>query len=865
MQKYLRLGILLTALVLAGCGARAPVPPALVDDTTVRLGSDGALNLEKLLTEDRATLAKLAEETAGHARDLRSTLGTKPKELLLLPSYVISSGRGLLHQPRYSEKLGVSVPSYHKEGQPDPELALHLARHGDAEAARMLAPPGDVEFAKQIDAVRPTTNYPAEWVQLVAQAQHLAELKVTAGMVDGATDLASLHRQLNAVLDDRAKAGPLGALLLPTGRRTLTDAAAAWRKPGHIKSALADDIDAVVKNWGHVPDPQPLLTPGAPREAVTRVLGNAGGARGIATQEDAVARAVDLLALPVVPEGVEGVVAFLDSKGQLGEFQVNYVARINQRYPEPHTLALPLVERGATGPEALRAAGLTFTVTLLPRSNALGAVVRIADARAEPLAATLPAQPLEFAPLRLDRSFETNRLLLDRQKPFEARGRLAVERADTIKSLQQPVREPLPGEVILEREKEYDLVRALQFRWKPGQIVAVEAASKLAGPLWAAYGPAKFEQSDSDADALYLRWEQAGVVYALRLPTLDTESPTFAVTRTDHSPATLTARDAAARKLDQQDRAARLAERKPVERLERWLQVAGLKLGLSKEDALKLLPKTDAWRQVKTPDSVVLYHSAPPPAKVTFWPRMLVVRFDSKDRVTEVRGLYTEGPARPDARTPGLFETFQAHNGEPAKVAATWGGLWANLPPLGGAAQAFRWQDDVTSLRFQRDAFAAELTLTDRPADAPEGGTLAPLVTVGQGVPGCTLGASKADVLKQWPNPPATPDGGLALNQPAESKFDAVIVYFTDDKVSRVLARLAEKPSGGLAGVEAILGKFYSENPTLGLVRRRQTERAGDTLAGWGWHDDAVRVWAFGEETREGPRVFVEWRGWPVK
>jgi hypothetical protein len=42
-------------------------------------------------------------------------------------------------------------------------------------------------------------------------------------------------------------------------------------------------------------------------------------------------------------------------------------------------------------------------------------------------------------------------------------------------------------------------------------------------------------------------------------------------------------------------------------------------------------------------------------------------------------------------------------------------------------------------------------------------------------------------------------------------------------------------------------------------------EAAGQLLGGWGWHDDSVRVWGFGQGSPDGPIGFVEWRAWPIK
>jgi hypothetical protein len=887
MRMHLQLGLFLAALTLAGCGARGPVGPAQVDDTQARLGNDCGLNLDALLSENRAALAKRVEDLKENTRDLRASLSGKQPELMLLPRFLPSAGPGPLFQGAYSVNVGFTIPKYLKPGQTDADLALHLARHGDVEAAKKLAPPGDTALQKQIESYKGKRNYPIEWTELVILAQLLGELKLMDGSVDGATELVVLHKQVDKVLDQKNTSGPLGALLLPTGRRALEAAAVQWRKPEHLKSVLADDITAALKKWGDIAAPQPLLVPGASKETVVRILGGSAGPRAVASsKEDAVARALDLLALPLVRDGVDSIVGFLDDKGNLTCLQLVYAGKTSSHYPEPRDLATALGDRGleATEPPAkdtlsrslYKAGGLAYEITLVSHSNSLGGVARITSTKGEKLTATLPARPLDFNPLRLDRSFETNRILLDRQKSLEGKNRLSVERVETIKNIQQPIQDPLPGEVVLEREKDNDLVRTLNFRWKAKQNVNLEAATRLAIPLWKLYGPSRVEEMESEvagSAGVVLTWEQSGVQYALRLPYNDAEALNFAVSAVDQSPEAQTEREKGASSLEAKDRQARLAAGKPIQQLDRWLQVPGLTLGMSRADAMTVLPRADPWRQAKFGDSILLFHTAPPPNNVTSWPRQVIVRFDAKDRVGEIRALYTEGPAKADARNPGLYESLRKTNGEPRKVTASWAGLWSDLPPLGGPAQASRWSDDLTCLQFQRDAFTTEVTVRDCPPDAREGASLPPLATVGTGPDGCTLGTTKADILKKWPEPTSLTDGALVLKQEPASKFDIVLVYFADDKVNRVVGRLRDKPKTaqpgpeGLAALEALFNKFYGSQlgAGLGLLRRRQVEASGQMLAGWGWHDDSVRVWAFGQSTPDGPRAFVEWRHWPVK
>src|SRR5262249_29074660 len=137
---------------------------------------------------------------------------------------------------------GVSLPPYLAEGGKDTELALHLARHGDVEAALRLADPADAATSK-IEACRCARNYPAEWTRLVGMMLHAAQIDLATGNLGGGRELVGLHRQLQTVLDAKAQAGPLGAALLGRGRGALAQAAAAWRK--EEKNDLAGQADEV--------------------------------------------------------------------------------------------------------------------------------------------------------------------------------------------------------------------------------------------------------------------------------------------------------------------------------------------------------------------------------------------------------------------------------------------------------------------------------------------------------------------------------------------------------------------------------------------------------------------------------------------
>src|SRR5262249_59171263 len=99
-----------------------------------------------------------------------------------------------------------------------------------------------------------------------------------------------------------------------------------------------------------------------------------------------------------------------------------------------------------------------------------------------------------------------------------------------------------------------------------------------------------------------------------------------------------------------------------------------------------------------------------------------------------------------------------------------WPGVWADLPRSGAPVVYRRWQDDRTVRTYQRDLWGSEVVLRDRPTDdaAP-----APLLTVGRGVKGASLGASRAEVRSSLKAPVKVEDGMEAHAPPAGSPYEA--------------------------------------------------------------------------------------------
>ena len=119
-------------------------------------------------------------------------------------------------------------------------------------------------------------------------------------------------------------------------------AAAPWprppprgRSPNVNKPGLAEDAEAALKEWGESPPPALALAPGASEFEAARLFQTAGRSvrPSAADKPEAVARALDLLELPVPAEGVQAVVAFFDADKRLTETLVLYRANDHPDLP----------------------------------------------------------------------------------------------------------------------------------------------------------------------------------------------------------------------------------------------------------------------------------------------------------------------------------------------------------------------------------------------------------------------------------------------------------------------------------------------------------------------------------------------------
>ncbi len=872
-----RLGVffLLPLLVLSSCRSRVEttVEETVPEDTSTHLSDKTDIDLANWLQLPRAEQAKLAQEWSSTVEKQLQFARSNVESVRLLPGLHPPIAPIVFAAAAYSPEAGFSLPPYLKAGQKDAAVALHLARFGDREAALKLADPSDKALLTAIDAYRCERDYPVEWTRLTALVLQNAELRLASGEADGETDLVLLHQQLRTLLDAKSAAGALGASLLARGREALTQAAVAWRDPRRNKTALADDLDTALASWGTVPDVVPALGIGAKKSEIASLMNGEAASRAVvAKSQTSVERTLDLLALPLPGEGAEGVVAFLDENQCLAQWLILYRPKLNAWFPEARQLALPLVEHKYKSDEAVTCpglnrqswtgGGLTYEVAVLTRGSVGGAAVRIGN-NLDPTRRTAPGR--DFGIVHLDRSFEQNRLGF---APDRSGAALEVKEADRLACIAQPASLCPLASAVLACEPNTDLLAKLTLGWPVDRNG--DALRQLALPLWAAYGSARLDSDESaDGGRFVLTWQDEKTRLQLTLPFED-KAPQMTV-EDKRGPSALASRLEAAQSLDRRERQERIAAGKTRERLARSLPLSSqgidnLSLGATRDRVRAALPDSRSIRVQKLSDGWNILFLNEPQATATHWPRQLFVRFNASDRVSEIRTRYQEGPHAPGPKSPSLLDTLKAKpNGAPQALAAPWAGLWTDLPTR-KAPVFYRWVDDRTCLIYQRDSGGIEVVLRDCPVENSDDLLLPPLTFCGRGMEGCQLGEKQSDVRKSWQirSPLYASNGAELLVPPSKSRYDVLLVWYENGKVSKVIARHREPKALKTADVAAALQQAWGADlDRLGFLRR-QDDAAGPVLKAYSYHDDVTRVRLFAQETAEGIRLFTEWREWPI-
>jgi len=856
MSRYWLSGVCaLIVLGLSGCGSKGPA------DDPFLSGIDDGLEapLADLLAKSRSDLAIQGEEWSAKVRDQEKAIRLGELHQSLLPDLRVPLAVPVLREAKYSSRRGISLPPYAVEGKEDLDLAMHLARHGDVDAALKLAPDSDAEFRTRLESYRGGRNYPVEWSRLVGLMLHSAEIRLTTGDTDAARELLAIHRQLRKVLDAKTGEGSLGAALLGRGQKALTLAVPALHEG--TNQELAKKITKVLDDWGPVPAGLDSVQLGGKKPRIASILG--APARGKAIQTTAPARGLDLLALPLPSENCQAITALFDAGDQLAEVVATYGASASKSYPDPRQFGHLFEEQGLTAkaeektPGQRRCVytgdGVECQVLILPRAIATGAVVSFQHAK-KPVISAAPL-PRDFGAVHLDRGFEQNRLRLAPERQGEI---VQTKKTAALAQLTNPLVTSSPANAVLKKESGGERTASLSLGFtEEGNHVPLH---QIALPLWQAFGPVRFEDFEDEKDSAFvLAWEDGPTRYLLVLPNAEDKPFEFIAQNgrgAKETPPGGTSFDAGERK-------ARIEAGKPLTRLPRHLE--GVQLGQTKEQALSQLPRGASVVKLAFADvvGVALTGDAPKSAEVVA--RQILFRLDTAGKVAEVRARYEAGPAaKPNDWPAGFLANWKKTGGAPAVSPAAGAEVWDDSPAK-KTPSVLTWRDDLSRLTFYCDGGVADVTLRDCPVDHPDGTPLSAFRYLTRGPAECLLGTAKTDLLKSWKltEPASAPQVDLILYPPKTSRYDAYLVWFDGDRASRIVAqhRPGKADSGNATTIDKALSEAWGRDlPLFGWACRHEFN-ADQELQGIGWLDERTRVRTYWQETESGKqRLFTEWK-----
>lgn len=435
------------------------------------------------------------------------------------------------------------------------------------------------------------------------------------------------------------------------------------------------------------------------------------------------ARALDVLNLPLPGDDAENVVACFDPAGILTDLLVLYRTRQSERVPQPGQLAHYLEESvpprqvqtvthdGLTRRRYTLPAGV-WEAALTPHNFAVGAVVRFSDGQPAG-SATLPRT---LGDVQLDQSFEQNRLRIALHQQGNP---LVLENADDLKHVANPVPGLTLTQAALHRADPHDLPARLALQWTAEQK-AQRSLAKLAVPLFAVAGTPHIEAGGGPEGQLTLSWQDARTRWTLRLPNKVEIGPSLEVA--DRTPPDQLARTAATvREREAAERRQRITAGTPRQRLNR--EVEGVALGQGRTAVTARFPADDQAAVLALPDVLAVRFLRPAVGGLVW--QELEARFDADKKVAEVRFRFRDGSGKAGAVARKL-ETFKQKYGAPQVLPAPWATVWSAR----GKAVLYRWQDDTTVVTWQQDGSGVELTVRDCPAAHPAGVPLPPLTVL---------------------------------------------------------------------------------------------------------------------------------------
>jgi hypothetical protein len=545
---------------------------------------------------------------------------------------------------------------------------------------------------------------------------------------------------------------------------------------------------------------------------------------------------------------------------RLREILVTYRTGVSTLYPKPRDLADALEQDGLSGTDtkspglltrSYPLGGFTCEAVIVSRGNPVGAFVCLRGEKTE--AASLPR---DFGAVSLDRGFEQNRLRL---APEEGGAAARTERPAALAQLKHPLRRAKAIQATVERAGDQDATARL---WLRCSADAGAALHETALALWAAGGPARLSgQEDENGGALVLAWDDGHTRVTLHWPYTTGEALALEVADVSGTDPARRAADAAA--FDRKERQDRLAAGTPLTRLPRFLDYEGVRLGAGREQALQGLPRGESVVKQNVAGGVLVGLVGEAPKGAPHVARQSFVRFGADGKVVELRTRYGEGTAGANW-VAALVNGLKRRHGAPAEVTGSWASVWSDLPARKPAATTSRWQDDLTVLTCQRDAWGAEVVLRDvsgaEPAAAPAPPEFLPRGPAGE----LAVGAGREEVLKAaGAKPQVLADGALLIVPRAAGLYDALLVYLDGDKVSRVVARHAQAapPKAQPAQLAKRLTEAWGRDVRALGWPARQDVGEGQTLQALGWHDEHTRIRLFWQEAESGPpRLYTEWK-----
>jgi hypothetical protein len=335
----------------------------------------------------------------------------------------------------------------------------------------------------------------------------------------------------------------------------------------------------------------------------------------------------------------------------------------------------------------------------------------------------------------------------------------------------------------------------------------------------------------------------------------------------------LPARAAAAAEYDAAERKARLEGKKPLVRIPRRLEVGWsdpplfVQLAMTREQVLATLARGKAVLKQERPDFVTALFTGEPPKTAARAPRQVFVRFGPDQRAAEIRVRYSAGPAAAGSGRwiTDLLTGLVKSCGAALESPGSWTAAWSDQPARKPAPTLARWQDDVSLLTVQRDGTTVETILRDCPLDQPAGVPLPSFVYLPRGPEGVALGETRVELLDRLKidKPRTLADGGVTIPPPRGGTYDALLVWFDNDRVARIVARhappaAASRPSPSAS--DQIMQAWARSMRLVGWPTRQDAGPDG-ALVSLGWQDDYTRVRCFAQESDDGPpRVFTEWK-----